>query len=76
MTNGITSFITNMVSEGQTILVVLAVLAVLVGAFLQVTGGREGLDKAKKWYIGAIAGLVIGLGAKPIVDLVRQNIMF
>ncbi|MCR1821882.1 hypothetical protein [Terrisporobacter muris] len=65
-----------MISQGQTILMMLAVGAVVVGAILQITGGREGLDKAKKWYIGALVGFTIGMVAKPLLELFKQNMMF
>lgn len=66
----------NLISQGQTLLMMLAVGAVVIGAMLQITGGREGLDKAKKWYIGALVGFTIGMIAKPLLELFKQNMMF
>ncbi len=66
----------NLISQGQTLLMMLAVGAVVIGAMLQITGGREGLDKAKKWYIGALAGFTVGMIAKPLIELFKQNMMF
>lgn len=66
----------NLISQGQNLLMMLAVGAVVVGAILQITGGREGLDKAKKWYIGALAGFTVGMIAKPLLELFKQNMMF
>lgn len=76
MVQNLTTFLNNLISEGKTLLPVLAIAAVLVGAYFHTTGGREGLDKAKKWYIGATVGLVIGLGANALVDLIRTNLTF
>lgn len=66
----------NLISQGQNLLMMLAVGAVVVGAILQITGGREGLDKAKKWYIGSLAGFTVGMIAKPLIELFKQNMMF
>ncbi|GAA0106560.1 hypothetical protein UT300013_31840 [Paraclostridium sordellii] len=76
MVQNLINFLNNLVSQGKTLLPYLAIGAVLVGAYLHTTGGREGLDKAKKWYIGAAVGLVIGLGANAIVELIQTNISF
>lgn len=66
----------NLISQGQSVLMMLAVGAIVIGAVLQITGGREGLDKAKKWYIGALVGFTIGMIAKPLLELFKQNMMF
>lgn len=65
-----------MITQGQTVLMMLAVGAIVVGATLQITGGREGLDKAKKWYIGALIGFTIGMVAKPLLEMFKSNMMF
>lgn len=76
MVQNLINFLNNLVSEGKELLPYLAIGAILVGAYFHTTGGREGLDKAKKWYIGAAVGLVIGLGADAIVELIQTNVSF
>lgn len=76
MVQSVINFLNNLVSEGKELLPYLAGGAILVGAYFHTTGGREGLDKAKKWYIGAAVGLVVGLGANSIVELIKTNISF
>lgn len=65
-----------LIGQGQTVLMMLAVGAVVVGGIIQTTGGREGLDKAKKWYIGALFGFTAGMVAKPLIELFKANMMF
>lgn len=76
MVDNLITFFSNLVGEGQKLLPFVTIGAILIGAYLQATGGAEGLQKAKKWYIGGSAGLVIGLGAKAIVDLIQANVTF
>ena len=70
------SFGYKMIGHGQTILMMLAVGAIVVGATLQITGGREGLDKAKKWYVGALIGFTMGMIARPFLEMFKSNMMF
>ena len=70
------SFGYKMIGQGQTILMMLAVGAIVVGATLQITGGREGLDKAKKWYVGALIGFTMGMIARPFLEMFKSNMMF
>lgn len=46
------------------------------GAFQQMTGGSEGMRKAKPWYIGAVVGFIVLLGAGAISAYVKQKTQF
>ncbi len=70
------TIVNNLVSEGQKLLPFIVGGAFLVGAFLHATGGREGLQKAKNWYVGGTVGLIIGLGANAIVSMLQSQINF
>lgn len=70
------SLFTNLVGEGQKVLPYVVTGAILIGGFLQATGGAEGLQKAKKWYIGGAVGLVVGMGASTIVNVLQSHISF
>lgn len=70
------SLFTNLIGEAQKLLPYVVIGAMIVGAYLQATGGAEGLQKAKKWYIGGTVGLVVGLGANAIVNLLQTHISF
>lgn len=76
MVDNLISFFTNIIGEGQKLLPFITIGAILIGGYIQASGGAEGLQKAKKWYVGGSVGLIIGLGAKAIVDLIQANITF
>lgn len=65
-----------LITQIQTILMMLAVGAIVIGGIIQTTGGREGLDKAKKWYIGSLVGFTAGMIAKPLMEMFKANMMF
>ena len=52
MVDNLITFFSNLVGEGQKLLPFVTIGAILIGAYLQATGGADGLQKAKKWYIG------------------------
>jgi type IV secretory pathway VirB2 component (pilin) len=54
----------------------IAVICLIVGGITQMTNGREGLQKAKPWYFGTCAGVIIALASKGIVEYIQTMIPF
>lgn len=51
-------------------------IALAVGGFNHMFGGRNGFEKAKPWYIGGAIGLIIALGATSITSFLQSKITF
>ena len=53
-----------------------AFIAVAIGGFYYIFGGEQGKYKAKVWWLSALIGVVIVLGADAIVNWVSDNAKF
>lgn len=53
-----------------------AAIAFGVGGISHIFGGKNGIDKAKGWYIGGAVGLIVALAAKSLAEFLKSNISF
>lgn len=53
-----------------------AALAFIIGGYQLMLGGDQGRQKCVKWFIGAVAGLIIVLGAIALANSVSSNVTF
>lgn len=70
------TFLMKLIDNGKFLLATLTIGAIVIGAILQITNGRDGLERAKKWYIGGLVGFTIGMLANPLVQMFKENMMF
>lgn len=76
MEGNIANIINELVKNGQTILLALAAGGFVIGAYHQMTGGKDGAQLAKSWYKGTIFGLFVGMSAMQIVSFFQSKITF
>lgn len=55
---------------------ILAAIGIAIGGYFFMFGGDQGRDKAKKWWIGSVVGLLVILGALELATSVNTNISF
>lgn len=60
----------------QTLAIPAASIAFGIGGLNHIFGGKNGIDKAKGWYIGGAAGLVVALAAKSFAEFLQGKINF
>lgn len=53
-----------------------AAIAFAIGGIQHIFGGAEGLRKAKPWYVGAVIGAIVLLGASAISGFLGDKINF
>ncbi|MEG1482893.1 MAG: TrbC/VirB2 family protein [Cetobacterium sp.] len=64
------------VSWLQTLGIPAAALAFAFGGMQHIFGGSEGIRKAKPWYMGAIVGFIVILGASSFANFLQTKITF
>lgn len=72
----ISNFGYEVVSWMQTLAIPATAIALGVGGFSHIFGGKNGFEKAKAWYIGGGVGLVVALGATSIANFLKDKITF
>lgn len=72
----ISKFGFEIVSWMQTLAIPATAIALGVGAFAHIFGGKNGFEKAKAWYVGGGVGLLIALGATSIANFLKDKITF
>jgi len=55
---------------------ILAAIAIAIGAYFFMYGGDQGRSKAKFWWIGAVVGLLVIQGSLELATSVNTNISF
>lgn len=55
---------------------ILTAIAICVGGYFFMWGGDQGRQQAKKWWIGAVVGLVVVMGAYSLATSVNNNLNF
>ncbi|WP_298788581.1 hypothetical protein [uncultured Marinococcus sp.] len=64
------------ISTAQTLGLISAAIALCVGGYYLMLGGDNGRRKSVGWFIGALAGLVVVMGAYGIAQAIDSNISF
>lgn len=72
----IVSLINDGVGWGQAIGVAGCGAAFVIGGIIHIFGGPDGGRKAKAWYIGAVLGLIVVLGANSFAEFLQSRITF
>lgn len=76
MVENLVNLANEFISLLQTLAIPGTVIALIVGGFKHMFGGRDGFENAKPWYIGSSVGLVIALGAESITSFLQSKITF
>ncbi|MFC5543015.1 hypothetical protein ACFPOH_15000 [Ureibacillus suwonensis] len=73
----------NLIATGQAFLewlqmpaVIATAIAFCIGGYYLIFGGEQGRQKAVKWFIGGVVGLIVVLGAYSLANSISSNIKF
>ncbi|EOE7347230.1 hypothetical protein MJU95_016495 [Clostridioides difficile] len=76
MEGNVVNLINDIIKSGQVILVAVAAFCYLVGAYNQISGGKDGFQVAKSWYKNTTFGLVVGMSVMQLVSFLQSKINF
>lgn len=76
MEGNVVNLVNDLIKSGQLILAAVAAFCYLVGAYHQISGGKEGFTVAKSWYKNTTFGLVIGMSVMQLVSFLQSKINF
>lgn len=68
--------LTSFVKTVQKPAIVCTAIAICVGGYQIMLGGDEGRQKAKKWIVGAVVGMLFIMGSMALAGTVNDNVKF
>lgn len=74
--DGIVSAGYNLVTMLQAGGIAAAAIGISIGAYYLILGGSAGRMRCIPWLIGAAAGVILLMGARPIAESIDSNVQF